>query len=224
MTTWKFLKRHWIMSLIGLFILTTATGMIIYSVITGEGDEGFIKVDSIAGPKTKELKLNKANIPLSCMYSDSAEDIIIHYENARVAFNSQVGIEVFSPCVPWLLNSPFPDKPTLSGIFINVGYPPTNDDETIVTVFSPYEPIWGGTTFIFPDSASDYIYGSVIYINPDIEDFKDDKIDAIFMHELGHAAGLDHDRITESIMYPKILYRVNKLTSRDIKRLQEELK
>ena len=43
----------------------------------------------------------------------------------------------------------------------------------------------------------------------------------VWLHELLHAFGLDHDRLEGSIMYPTAAGRPKEMSKRDIKRLKE---
>lgn len=225
MTCWQFLKKHWIMSLIGSFILATALGTIIYSVVTKEGDNGFMKIDIFDRGKNRvvaiDFKVNKVDLPLSCIYADNAENEIAHYENARKMFNSRIGVEVFGPCRPWLLTGHFPNRPIHRGILISVEYPQETFENNEVLIFSPFDPRSGGRTITTRDLLTNSIYGSIIYISPDLEEYQKDKA---WAHELGHAIGLAHDRVKHSLMYPILLDRASKLTDKDVKRLQEVLK
>jgi predicted Zn-dependent protease len=58
----------------------------------------------------------------------------------------------------------------------------------------------------------------IIWVHPDVpEDLKD----RVWMHEFGHAFGLDHDRLQSSIMFPTAAGRPKELSDRDIKLLKE---
>lgn len=212
MSSWQFLKRHWVMSLIGLVILLTAAVMIIYAVATGEGDEGFLTAKD-----GRVLKLNKADLPLSCFYAESVREQAPRYEAARNVINTDADVQIFGRCQPWMIKEAFPTKPVRGGLLLHVGTPPEKQKDG-VTVSSPFDPVHGGSTLIYQDKETGGIYGSIIYIDPDAPD---GLLDKIWIHELGHAAGLAHDRTRDSIMFPVASDRADELSKRDLKRLQE---
>jgi hypothetical protein len=209
MTSWQFLKKHWVMSLIGLVILLTAAVMIIYAVATGEGDEGFMQ------GKNGLLKWERNQLPVTCMYHESATTELDHVASATLVLQGYVG-EVVLSCQSWDIADPFPEKPANGAILVRVGHPPT-DQKTEVFVSSPFDPQHGGTTFVY-EKPEGGIYGVIIWVHPDVpEDLKD----RVWMHEFGHAFGLDHDRLQSSIMFPTAAGRPKELSDRDIKLLKE---
>lgn len=211
MTSWQFLKKHWVMSLIGLAILLTAAGAIIYAVATGEGDEGFMK-----GKDGKPLTWAKSDIPVTCFYSDAVEAQQHEMDLARDQIKNQVG-DVIGICDPWMIKKPFPKKPVQGAILLNIGTPAGVKGDGVY-VSSPWDPQHGGTTEIYTHKDTGKIYGAIIYVNPEVPK---ELRQRVWLHEFLHAFGLDHDRLQGSIMYPTAAGRPKELSKRDAKRLQE---
>jgi hypothetical protein len=210
MKSWEFLKRNWVVSLIGLVVLLTAAGAIIYAVASGEGDEGFLK-----GSSGKPLTWDETDITVSCFYSDSVAEHQYEMDLARDQLKNSVG-DIISICDPWMLKKPFPTEPIKGAILLNLGSTSRVSGDGVV-VSSPWDPQHGGTTEIYerPDG---HIYGVIIYVNPDIPK---ELREVVWLHEFGHAFGLTHDRLQDSIMFPTAAGRPKQLSKRDAKRLQE---
>lgn len=210
MTRWQFLKKHWVMSLIGLVILLTAAAGIIYALATGEGDEGFMK-----GKDGRTLKWERSSIPLACMYHDSVQDHQHAMDLAREEITSRVG-DIVGICVPWVLKDPFPVKPVHGTILLHVGKPPDRRGDGVF-VSSPWDPKHGGTTELYA-GATGGVTGAIIYVDPDLPRELREKV---WLHEMLHAFGLGHDRLKGSIMYPIAKWRSSSLSDRDVERLKE---
>lgn len=211
MTSWQFLKKHWVMSLIGLAILLVAAGSIIYAVATGEGDEGFLK-----GKDGKVLIWAKSDIPLTCMYEDAVGGHQYEMDLARDLIVKKVG-SVIGICDPWTVKDPFPKKPVKGAILLNLGTPADVHGDGVY-VSSPWDPAHGGTTQLYSDKETGKIYGAIIYVDPMVPK---ELRQRVWLHEFLHALGLDHDRLQSSIMYPTAAGRPKTLSDRDAKRLQE---
>lgn len=166
------------------------------------------------------LKLNKIDLPITCFYDDSATPQISYYQSARSKINRSSGVQIFGQCQPWLIDKPFPDEPIKGGLLLHVGIPEVEEKDG-VTVSSPFDVKHGGSTFIYQDKETGGIYGCIIYIYPDAPR---DLLDVIWLHELGHSAGLSHDRTNGSIMYEAASGRSRELSDKDSKRLQEAYK
>jgi hypothetical protein len=211
MTSWQFLKKHWVMSLIGLVILLVAAGSIIYAVATGEGDEGFMK-----GKDGKPLTWARSDIPVTCMYDESVQEHQYEMDLARDEIKKRVG-DIIGICDIWQVKEPFPKKPVKGAILLKLAKP----DEVYgdgVYVSSPWDPQHGGTTELYTDKETGKLYGAIIYVNPEIPK---ELRQRVWLHEFLHAFGLDHDRLQSSIMYPTAAGRPKTLSDRDVKRLQE---
>lgn len=211
MTSFEFLKRHWVMSLIGLVILLVATGSIIYAVATGEGDEGFLK-----GSDGKPLVWDRKDIPLTCMYDESVQEHQYEMDLARDQIKQKVG-DIIGICDIWQLEDPFPTKPVRGAILMKLATPDEVEGDGVY-VSSPWDPQHGGTTHLFTDKETGKLYGAVIYVNPEVPQ---ELRQRVWLHELLHAFGLDHDRIEGSIMHHTAAGRPKEMSKRDIKRLKE---
>jgi hypothetical protein len=209
MKLWDFLKRFWGMSLIGAGIIILALFAVIYAVSTGEGDEQFL-----VAKDGRELRLSTHDIPIACLYEKRATGELLHFEEARHELNKQLGFQLFSSCMPWMLADPFPLRPIKGGLLLlRAEVPPEEKEEDGVTFITPFDAKQGGSTIIYQDEETGLIKGSVIYVNPTASKNLKSRI---WLHELGHAAGLDHDRIKESIMFPVASERSSHFTKRDL--------
>lgn len=209
MTRWQFLRKHWVMSSIGAAILLAALVTVIYAVATGEGDEGFQKVDG------KRLTWSKHAIPISCMYEESVDEQQHDMDQARDQISERVG-NILGICSPWMLKKPFPTKPPRGTILLRLGKPEPKDGVLVVT---PWDGKHGGTTEFYKDSATGKLVGAVIYIDRAVP--KKLRVSA-WLHEFMHAFGLKHDRKKGSLMYYGLSSRSQKLSARDVGRLQRE--
>lgn len=211
MTRFEFFKKHWVMSLIGLVILLVAAGTIIYAVVTGEGDEGFLK-----GKDGKPLMWDRKDIPLTCMYEEAVGSHQYEMDLARDQIKEKVG-EVIGICSEWQVKDPFPSKPVRGAILMKLATPDEVSGDGVY-VSSPWDPQHGGTTQLYTDKATGKLYGAIIYVNPELPK---ELRERVWLHELLHAFGLDHDRLQDSIMYPVASGRPKEMSKRDIKRLKE---
>jgi len=211
MTSWQFFKKHWVMSLIGLVILLVAAGAIIYAVATGEGDEGFMK-----GKDGKPLMWARSDLPVTCMYSEAVQDHQYEMDLARDQIKEKVG-DIIGICDVWQVKNPFPTKPVKGAILLNLGTPADIHGDGVY-VSSPWDPQHGGTTELYIDKDTGKLYGVIVYVNPEVPKALRQ---SVWLHELLHAFGLDHDRTQSSIMYPTAAGRPKTLSDRDVKRLQE---
>jgi hypothetical protein len=211
MTSWQFLKKHWVMSLIGLAILLVAAGSIIYAVATGEGDEGFLK-----GKDGKPLMWAKSDIPVTCMYEEAVEGHQYEMDLARDQIKKQVG-DIIGICDVWQVKDPFPKKPVRGSILLKLG---TSDEARGdgVYISSPWDPKHGGTTSIYTHKDTGKIYGAIIHGDPTVPK---ELRQRVWLHEFLHAFGLGHDRLSSSIMFPTAAGRPKELSDRDAKRLKE---
>ena len=212
MKSFEFLKKHWVMSLIGLAILLAAAAGIIYAVMTGEGDEGFLK-----GSDGKPLVWDKKDMPVSCMYDESVGVHQYEMDLARDEIKKKVG-DIIGICDPWQLKQPFPTKPVKGAILMKLAKPEEFSGDGVY-VTSPWDPQHGGTTLLYTSRETGKLYGAMIYVDSDAPK---ELRQRIWLHELLHAFGLAHDRLQSSIMYPTAAGRPKEMSSRDIERLKKE--
>ncbi|MCK4306534.1 MAG: matrixin family metalloprotease [Candidatus Eisenbacteria sp.] len=203
---WKFLKSHWIMSLIGLVILLMVVTTLIYAIATREGDIGLLEGTTGKGLRWKTT-------PITCVYdlgSSMTAQALEMYDSARKEINSQFSKDVIGACVPWALKRKMPE--VIKGeLVLNLG-PPSPPAEG-VTVYDPFESKAGGTTYLHEDDQG-FIGAAQLYM-VEVSNRK------VWLHELGHVMGLAHDRRMDSIMYPSLNDRGIELSSKDIKLLRE---
>jgi hypothetical protein len=213
---WKSNWKNKVMLIAGLAIFLTAAILIPWAVITRHGDEGFLKASN-----GENLAWPKSALPLGCTVDETVtqtHQVLI--DQARVQYNTKVGFNLFGPCVPWLLAKAPP--PYLNGqIFISVGaIPKVGAPSTIgnptVTMQSPWDSHPGGRALpYFRKSAPAEIVAVRMHIEPGHASNL-----AVWLHEFGHAAGLSHDRLRDSIMWPTILERPGSLSSKDARALR----
>lgn len=215
----SFFKNVWSKNLAGKLtlifgglILVVAPALVIYAVVTHEGDEGFLKTDD-----GKPYQWERSAFPIGCWYDSSVQESHLRaYNGARNTINSSVGKPLLGPCVAWQHpTAPMPTKPVADYILLRVGKPPEKDG---VTVEDPFKAHPGGVTqpFLKKDN-SGHIFGMMVWIDPAFEKGLNPRV---WLHESGHTLGLAHDRLQSSIMYSSIAARPGALSSPDIKLLK----
>ena len=183
---------------------------LIYGIGTREGDEGFIQKNG------KDLVWPKVALPLACMYDDSVKSEARYLQQAIRKLNDACGFTLVSPCLAWSINAKFPENPIRYALLVKMGGPPIGDDETQITVSSPYDPTRGGSTLLF--DVDGLLYGSIIYMSAELPENSEIKLNA-WVHELGHVVGLAHDYLTDSVMFPRLDVRSMDFSNKDIKLL-----
>jgi hypothetical protein len=186
-------------------------GTVTYSVLTGEGDEGFLK-----GKDGKPLVWDKSNLPLTCMYEGAVGDHLYELEQARRQIVEKVG-GVIEYCSAWQLSDPFPTKTIRGAVLLKLATPDEIEGDGVY-ISSPWDIEHGGTTKLFTDTKTGKLYGVIIYVNPNVPK---ELRERVWLHELLHAFGLGHDRLKGSIMYPSAAGRPKEMSKRDIQRLKE---
>lgn len=196
-------------------IFLTALIVVPWAVITRQGDEGFLRIDG------QPIGWHAGALPLGCMaHPDVTQADLELYKRAASEINDRVGTRlVFPVCQPWVVNTPFPKQPVRGQILLYTG---TSEDELgadsvaySTTVETPWNLHPGGVTHIYMhrDTPLD-IYGVQLWIEPEYR-----KNYAVWLHEILHALGMDHDRARDSIMWPTIQERPGKLGGQDASRL-----
>jgi len=191
-----------------------------YAVITRQGDEGFLK-----DPQGRDIKWPKSSFPLICIYAESVKDSHLElYDKARREYNDRVGIELFGPCIPWLVPNSVAPKYADGGLLLRVERPPEEQkrlvDGVVIVVETPWKIHPGGRAL--PLSRKDQpniIVAVPVWIAPAHADNP-----SVWLHELGHALGLKHDRLRDSIMWPIIQDRPGRLSDKDVSALVTALK
>jgi hypothetical protein len=166
----------------------------------------------------------KSVFPLSCFYAKSAAKYQSDIGSSIAFINRNIEANLIAPCFPWV-EGPAPMRPFRSGVIIHFDDPP---DKLVKStkVFSPGRGR-GGSTFLHWNSTNNYLYGAVVFINPQIIDTIEFKkyirrvLFYVITHELLHVLGLAHDRISDSIMNPVVTYTDRSITSKDIRLLRE---
>lgn len=197
---WQFLKKHWVMSLFGLAICLTSAVSITWAVLTHEGDEGFLRVEG-----GYELKWNKENLPIGCLHDGVGTEWLQLYDKARAELKKATGIELFESCMAWaLVSKPFPKRAPAGSITLSVEALDNSDH--------------GGQTVLNWDRSDGHLVSAQVKFNESVEQRLRYRVVA---HEvMGHALGLDHDRMQSSFMYPAVNVRSGKFSSPDIERLK----
>jgi hypothetical protein len=205
----------------GAVIFLTAAITIPYAVITRQGDEGFLKA-----PNGKELKWPADAFPLTCTFADSVkESHLVLYNKVRAEVNSKVGKELLGPCVPWLLRKDLPQYLS-GGLVLRVEKVPEDRARalaggTVVEVETPWTSHPGGRAPPLSRRSEPHVIVAVpVWIDPaHAANY------SVWLHEVGgHALGLKHDRLRDSIMWPTIQERPGKLSSTDVRGLKEAYK
>jgi len=202
MSRWEFVKKHWIMFVVGVLIMLVAAATITWAVVTRHGDTGFMKTGG------NEIGWQTSMVPIICFHDlekDQTRDgrlWIGLYDAARKELAIAVGRELFEPCLPWQLD----DMPTyaVSGQLLLTVSPSDNDDH-------------GGGTTTLKLSDSGRILGAAVRFSPRTDPALRYRV---MIHELCHVLGLDHDRLQDSIMFKSAMARPGRLSRTDIAHLK----
>jgi hypothetical protein len=214
-SVWRSNWKNKVMLIGGALILLASAVLIPYAVITRHGDIGFLKASN-----GKPLQWEKGDFPITCMAHSSVEPKhLAVYEKARSEINARVGRELLGFCSPWMLTKPFPTRPMRATVLLHIGRAPQKAADGVI-VDTPWTAHPGGVTRLWGRTErAERIYGSMVWIDPTYgENF------AVWLHELGHVLGLDHDRLRDSIMWPKIQERAGKLSGKDAEALADAYK
>jgi hypothetical protein len=194
----------------GAFIFVGAIVSLIYAISTREGDVGLMKAKN-------GKSLHWDDVPVACIaHSNVTGEHLAYFDRARKELNTRVGKILISPCSGWMLvDKVFPVKPVEATILLHIGKAPTEEVDGVV-VETPWTAHPGGTTMLFSrKDRRDSIYGAMVWIDKAWA-----KEYSVWLHELGHVLGLDHDRLQDSVMWPKIQERPGKLSNKDVKCIQ----
>jgi hypothetical protein len=171
---------------------------ITYAVITREGDEGFMRVEG-----GLELKWKAGELPMTCTHDKVPADWLELYKRARAEVNGKTGLDLVAPCIAWAL----PDKPmpkyVTGGLTLRAVQLDDKDH--------------GGTTVLRWHKGTGQVLSAEVKLNTDA--VKKVRY-RIVIHELGHALGLTHDRLQDSIMFPAVNVRPGTLSTTDVKHLK----
>lgn len=199
----------------GALILIGAVVGVTYGVVTRAGDEGLMKTE------TGVLHWEKSGFPIQCICAESVSgEHAALLDKARRELNTKVGVQLFSPCMPWMVpDKDFPATPLPGHVLVQIGTSPEQEKDG-TTMETPWDPHPGGTTLLVRKKENtDVIYGSMVWVDPVWA-----KEYAVWLHELGHVLGLGHDRVKDSVMWPTIQERPGSLSNKDVKCLQTAYK
>jgi hypothetical protein len=212
---WKSNWKNKIMLIAGALILVGSIVGIIYGVVTHQGDEGLMKVNG------KSLHWAKEDLPLICSYDPTTvtEDHLALYNKAKSEFNTRTGITLLSHCMPWMIQDKMPTfiAGSLTLRVITPEPAPAAAGTTTVDVEDPFKAHPGGVTLYRYEPASGLLKGAAVFVDPGAPK---DLLERIWLHEIGHSLGLEHDRLQASIMYPAASGRPKSLSEKDVKLLQ----
>jgi hypothetical protein len=138
----------------------------------------------------------------------------------QATYNKQLGFRLFDPCIAWQLQQP-PPMYMMGQILITVGTAPKVDmaaesEGTIVDVETPWTTHPGGVAAPLSRKSDP---SAIVAVRMQIDPAHAGN-QAVWMHEFGHAAGLAHDRLRTSIMWPRIQERAGTLSAKDVQTLR----
>lgn len=198
-----FTTHPWTCVIVGLVILL-AIGGVIWGVLTRGRweDKGFMERNK------KPLRWSKNSLPISLWYNELFPD---EWKKALVdssrEWNKAAGTLLFMDPLVSLIGDALP--PLRGHVLVKM-----SDEETGFMQSDS-----GHTELRFNEETGE-IYSAIISMPHDQMKLAF----AISLHELGHALGLEHDEIKESIMYPTLSDRVEpgKITDADAERIKKE--
>jgi len=215
----EFLKKYWVMSLLAFIILSVAASSIICAVARGEGDNGFMRVDS------KPVVWKGTDLPISCFYSDVLHSHFHYMNDAIQRINSSTNKIVFLSCYPWSMKTEYSNsrKKVVKGIvLVTSSVEDVEGEESVVVTTNKSVPIFSS---VYHKNGN--IYGVRVSADPDYKPWKESVrvkiMTNLYLRAFLNALGLDNDRVKKSIMYPTgdagtIL--LQKITDRDMKLLK----
>lgn len=216
----EFIKSIWIKNWKGKALLIAAAvifaGAIsgtIYAIITSAGDEGLLLRDG------HELKWQRSDLPIACVYDPKLDEDIPLYETARKEINERIGVCVLGPCLPWNLLEAMPEH-VFGSITLHAGAPHFTKHKDVTSLTStetPFDTHVGGTTELRWDKGSGHIVSAAIYMQQTIPD---GLVYKAWLHEVLHSLGCDHDRLKSSVMHPILSSRPSKLSEKDVELLR----
>lgn len=192
-TIWNNGVSNKLMLIGSALMLMVITSTLIYAIWVRPGDVSFLKRDG------HSLRWDRSSFPLSCIYDAEAlpDRQRQAYERVRRKIALTVADGLLGPCVEWQLPDKFPDH-IPNGIILKPRY----DGDAL----------HGAITEHRFDKRSGKILSSVVSVDVG---FDENTLDLVYLHELGHVLGLDHDREKSSIMFKNLGMRPDKFSNRD---------